>query len=231
MIDWHCHVLPCVDDGSQSVEESLEILKMLSEQGIDTVIATPHFYAEKESVASFIERRKNAYAELLPRMSDSLPKILLGAEVSYYSGIYHLEGLLELCIEGTEVILLEMPFERWQESTVREVELLSASGIAIVLLAHIERYIDMQDKGTLERLIDCGVIMQSNASFFCRKSSRRSAIKLLRSGVIGVLGSDAHNLDFRPPRLFEAYEIIEKKLGRRALEEINELGASLLEII
>ena len=53
MIDWHSHVLPALDDGSRSVDESLALLKMLSEQGVDTVIATPHFYADRESLSSF----------------------------------------------------------------------------------------------------------------------------------------------------------------------------------
>ena len=50
MIDWHSHVLPQMDDGSKSAEESLAMLKMQSEQGVDTVIATPHFYANDESL-------------------------------------------------------------------------------------------------------------------------------------------------------------------------------------
>ena len=55
MIDWHSHVLPALDDGSRSVDESLALLRMLSEQGVDTVIATPHFYADRESLSSFLE--------------------------------------------------------------------------------------------------------------------------------------------------------------------------------
>ena len=58
MIDWHSHILPKIDDGSRSLEETLELLKMLKSQGINTVIATPHFYADDESVESFLSRRQ-----------------------------------------------------------------------------------------------------------------------------------------------------------------------------
>ena len=60
MIDWHNHVLPKMDDGSHSVAESIAMLQAQAEQGITTVIATPHFYANDESIATFLERRSRA---------------------------------------------------------------------------------------------------------------------------------------------------------------------------
>jgi protein-tyrosine phosphatase len=99
-----------MDDGSKRVQESLELLSMLSAQGVDTVIATPHFYANDESVDRFLERRAECYGRLCDALPDGVPKMLLGAEVSYYPGISRLEGLSRLCIEGTDILLLEMPF-------------------------------------------------------------------------------------------------------------------------
>ena len=61
MIDWHSHVLPQLDDGSRSLEESVAMLEALKCQGVDTVIATPHFYANEESVEAFLERRKKSH--------------------------------------------------------------------------------------------------------------------------------------------------------------------------
>ena len=58
MIDFHTHILPRMDDGSRSVEESLEMLDSMRQQGVKTVFATPHFYANDESVDSFLERRE-----------------------------------------------------------------------------------------------------------------------------------------------------------------------------
>ena len=58
MIDFHTHILPKMDDGSKSTEESIAMLKMQAEQGIRWVVATPHFYAEPESPQDFLQRRK-----------------------------------------------------------------------------------------------------------------------------------------------------------------------------
>ena len=229
MIDWHSHVLPALDDGSRSVDESLALLKMLSEQGVDTVIATPHFYADRESLSSFLERREGSYKILRDALAEGMPRILLGAEVSYYSGISRLEGLSRLCIEGTDILLLEMPFLKWTESIVREVELMLTSTSYTVVLAHIERYFDMRNGEAIERLLSRGAVMQSNAGFFCRRGSRRLALKLLRSGTVSLIGSDTHSVEQRPPRIDEACEIIKKKLGNEYIEKINRLGYSLLE--
>ena len=69
MIDWHSHVLPALDDGSHSIAQSLEMLTMLKEQGVDTVIATPHFYANDESVEKFLERRERSARALKRTLS------------------------------------------------------------------------------------------------------------------------------------------------------------------
>ena len=67
MIDFHSHILPAIDDGSQSVEESLEMLRALKAQGVDTVIATSHFYATHRSPESYLQRRKAAFDTGLDR--------------------------------------------------------------------------------------------------------------------------------------------------------------------
>lgn len=228
MIDWHSHVLPQMDDGSKSIEETLKLLGMLSEQGVNTVIATPHFYANDESVESFLKRRSECYESLSSALTEKTPKILLGAEVSYYSGISHLEELSKLCIEGTRLLLLEMPFEKWTDHTVREIIELASRGDVTVVLAHIERYIDMQGEKVFEELRGYGVIMQVNSSFFNRSATKRKALKLLANGGIQVIGSDTHNVAMRPPTLDSAYGIIEKKFGKDLIYEINGYGYFLL---
>ena len=64
MIDFHSHILPGMDDGSQTVEESLTLLEMLRAQGVDTVAATPHFYARENSPEVFLRRRREAWERL-----------------------------------------------------------------------------------------------------------------------------------------------------------------------
>ena len=64
MTDFHSHILPGVDDGSKSIEETLKMLELLSDQGVRRVVATPHFYPNHHSVEEFLEKRNSAYEEI-----------------------------------------------------------------------------------------------------------------------------------------------------------------------
>ncbi len=96
MIDFHTHILPALDDGSRDVTESVAMMSMLAEQGIQTVVATPHFYANEHSVEHFLERRTAAYERLSAALPEGGPRLLCGAEVCYYPGISRLDGLQRL---------------------------------------------------------------------------------------------------------------------------------------
>lgn len=229
MIDWHSHILPNLDDGSHSVAESVSLLNTSHSQGVSVVVATPHFYANDESVESFVARRNAAMNKLKAQMTDNLPKIILGAEVRYYQGISRMEDLSLLRIEGTKLLLLEMPFTKWTESMIRELFELSAKNGIHPVLAHVERYWRLQDLSAWVRLAECGILFQANASFFATFSSRRRAISLLKDGMIHVIGSDCHNLTSRPPNLAKAFDIIRKKLGNEYVTQMNEYGDFLLK--
>lgn len=98
MIDFHSHVLPCMDDGSKSTEESIQMLSMLREQGVETVAATPHFYANQNTPEVFLRRRAAAWEHLRPHLTSALPHVLLGAEVHYFQGISRVNELQLLCL-------------------------------------------------------------------------------------------------------------------------------------
>lgn len=229
IIDWHSHILPLMDDGSQSADESVEMLCALQNQGVATVIATPHFFANEESVDDFLARRQTAKETLLAKDDGSLPEVLCGAEVRYYPGIAKMRGLERLTIEGTNILLLEMPMTRWTEYTIKElVELASARGLRVVM-AHIERYLGLQDRETLDKLLGDGLLMQTNASFFKRIGSRRRALALLNSGRIHFIGSDCHNMTSRAPNIDSAYELIEKRFGENYVLQMLEYGKRVLD--
>ncbi len=221
MIDFHSHILPRMDDGSKSIEESLEMLRRLSAQGITKVVATPHFYANDESVAEFLERRKQSYNSLMPHITEDMPEILLGAEVKYYQGISRLEDLKALCIEGSDLLLLEMPMCKWTEYTVKEVVDITGFGNIIVVMAHVERYMNFQSKKIWNQLLECDLLMQVNADFFTELHTRRKALKMIMDQTVQLIGSDTHNLTTRCPRMGEAFEIIRKKHGEGFVRHIN----------
>ena len=228
MIDWHSHILPKMDDGSRSVSESISLLAMQAEQGVRTVIATPHFYANDETVESFLKRRKESFACLQEVLPEKMPKIVLGAEVRYYRGISRLSELKALRVEGSKILLLEMPETKWSEDVVRElIEMSSMSKVRLVL-AHIERYYDLQAPAVWNRLYESGIMMQVNASFFDSFSTKRKALSWVKKGRIHFIGSDCHNLTTRKPMIGKAFATIEKKLGNEYLMALNEYGYSKL---
>lgn len=212
-VDFHSHILPKMDDGSKSTEESLEMIRQLAAQGVDVIGATPHFYPDQEDPDSFLTRRQSCFQRLKSELTDTMPEIRLGAEVYYYSGLSRMEQLPRFCLEGTNLLLVEMPLREWGEYDIRELIDLNCSGSVTVMLAHVERYLKYQKKGVLERLLDQGVLIQVNASFFASVWNRRQAIRMLQRGEIHAIGSDCHNLGGRRPNMDIAVQAIEKKLG------------------
>lgn len=217
MIDIHSHILPNMDDGSRSVEESLALLRLSAAQGIACVAATPHFYAEDNSPAEFLKRRAACAAKLRAHWEPGLPRLLLGAEVCFFEGMSRVSGLDALRIEGTELLLLEMPFRPWTDRLIREVLALQGQSGVTVVLAHVERYLPGQ-ADAWDILTDAGVLTQCNANFFLRWRTRWKAARLLNQGRIHFLGSDCHNTDTRPPRLGNALDAIGVG-ARKVLEE------------
>ena len=218
MIDVHSHVLPNMDDGSRSVEESLALLRLSAAQGIACVAATPHFYAEDNSPAEFLKRRAASAAELRSRWEPGLPRLLLGAEVCCFEGMSRVSELDALRIEGTELLLLELPFQPWTDRLVREVLAMQERSGVTVVLAHVERYLPGQTDAW-NILTDAGVLTQCNAGFFLRWRTRRRAVRLLNQGRIHFMGSDCHNMAIRPPRMGDALEAI--NTGARGMLEKN----------
>ena len=224
IVDFHTHVLPGIDDGSGSVEESLAMLRMEAAQGIRRVVATPHFYAQVDAPKPFLERRAAAVSRLLEAMEafPELPRLSVGAEVHYFSGISDADILPELAIDGGRYVLVEMPMAVWTDRMYRELENIHGHFGLTPIVAHVDRYIGpMQTYGIPERLMELPVLVQANAAFFQRFTTKRMALRMLAEGQIHLLGSDCHDLKTRPVNLAQTVDLIEKKLGREAIARIN----------
>ncbi len=227
MLDFHAHILPRVDDGSQSVDESVQMLERMQAQGIGRVVATPHFYANDESVDAFLKRRSAAWEKIEGCLQNS-PEVLLGAEVRYYEGISRMDGLKKLCVRNSRLLLLEMPFRPWSEYAVREVVDIACQSNIIPVIAHVERYLFLQKKGVAERLLQSGALFQVNSSFLTGWKQRRRAINMFKNGQIHFIGSDCHNLTDRPPNAAEAFSLLEKKLGSAFVNALSDYEHGLL---
>ncbi len=188
-VDFHAHILPGADHGSTSIETSLYQMKMARENGIDRIIAAPHFYPTVHTVESFIESRSRAYKLLMSKHSDS-PELRLGAEVLICNGIERLPGIEKLFISGTNVLLLELPYSDFQLEYCYSVESFVKSGVDVVL-AHAERY----SAKNIELMIEYGAKLQINAISMHHFSKRRLLRGWLERNFVVALGSDIHGTD------------------------------------
>lgn len=231
VIDFHSHILPNMDDGSRNLEMSLQMLERLTEMGVGTVLATPHFYGFQEKASRFLQRRDHAWKTLQPALKAHHPKVLLGAEVAFFSDLTKIQRteLDALCMDGTRTLLVEMPFQTW---TGYELEILSTLTLDRgyhVLLAHFERFVSFQHQADIwDRILELPIDLQLNAGSLLPLLGRRKWLKWYQEGYLPVLGSDCHDLDGRPPNLAAARKVLEKRYGQAILEQIDALGAQLL---
>lgn len=217
MIDFHTHILPGVDDGSRSIEESLAMLQAEADAGIERVVFTPHFYASQNSPKEFLRRRKESWSALLPHMYPGLPKVSFGAEVQYFEGICQAAEIAALRIAGTPYLLLEMPFRRWEDRMLDDILEMSTHPDTIVVLAHIERYLSNVTSRSLAYLRDNGVKIQMNVSVFGERRQGHLAMSMLKAGEIHILGTDCHSMGHRRPN----WELLPEK-AEQLLERSTE---------
>lgn len=228
----HTHILPEMDDGSANVGVSLDMLRVSVAQGIEKVFATPHYYPV-ESVRDFLSRRDRAAEVLFQAMKQSgeqLPQVCLGAEVAYRPGIGYEEDLNMLCLGKSEYLLLELPFAPWGKDVLRDIRNMVCTRGITPVLAHLERYLTIQKKKTLYEILDQGVLVQMNAESLLQRRSRSVARRMLKQGIVHLLGSDCHNLTDRPPNLGKAVQELEKAKGQeQALDRISYISTDIFE--
>jgi len=214
MIDFHTHILPGMDDGCTSVQESIEMLKMLKSQGVNSVVLTPHFYAYKTDIRSFLSDRRSSFDSLVRQMQkdDVKMNLYLAAEVLYFDELWRIDDLEKLCIDGTKSIIIEMPFSKWSGTMINGVGKLVSRGLNPVL-AHFNRYVRIH-KGMQQvyELVNAGAMLQLNCDCFDNPIKRMWSSSMLKKGIVSALGTDCHNMEKRPPNYDVAHSYIEKHL-------------------
>ena len=213
ILDLHSHVLPKIDDGAKDVEMSLEMLKESKRQGVDVLCATPHCATDKEEgITAFLEKRKHVYEKLTAAMgnSDEYPKIVLGAEVYLGCDLSELSNLHELCYEGTDYILLELPHGYKPSELAEKVYNIKIKGMKPVI-AHVDRYSFYKE--IIEELSQFDVVFQLNASQFKTMSGRKILRNVFRMYDKFVVSTDMHNLSDRPCNIEAAYKVASKKFS------------------
>lgn len=234
LTDFHTHILPEMDDGSSGIEESLKLLTMLKGSGVERVVLTPHFYRHNENIETFLIRRERSYKKLLEAVSTfpDCPELILGAEVYFYPSLSSDPDFEKLCIENTEYMLLELPFEHFYDSFFSDFIKFMNRCNKRIILAHIERYLSFGNtQKEIERLLSMGnIVCQMNCTSLAESGffMRKRLLNMISDGTVKLLGTDTHNTRNRPPMFDEAKNIIIKKCGNKIFDDICRSGDIIL---
>ncbi len=219
MIDFHSHILPQIDDGAQNVKVSLDMLSESYRQGVRTVVATPHCcITNEQDIDVFLERRAQSYSMLkraMARDDRNFPQIVLGCELQIPKNFCHFEKLGLLCIENTNYILIEMPYENWNEDCYDFLYKLTFKGMRPII-AHIERFLGK--KKEFYNLYSLDLLYQVNADSFLAPLIKRNLPDLFEKGAIQLLGSDMHNTTRRATHMKNAVERMIKGYGENLVD-------------
>lgn len=229
--DIHSHILPGVDDGAKSSEESLALITTAYHGGTQRIIATPHFYASLHNLEEQLGLAREKYNLLIGELEkQSLPvRVILGFEVRYFHGISTCEELDRLTLNRSKTLLLELGHQPITDSIVSEIVELYYQGYTVIL-AHIERYLKIDGFSKLKDIIKSGLVRcQVNATSFVEGPFVKSAYKLIKKGWCHYIAGDMHSLSHRPSKLKEAFLLIEKKFGPEISDNLVENSNRLFE--
>lgn len=217
--DIHTHILPGVDDGAESLEQSVEMLHMAYEQGVRHMVATPHFAADEKNVPVEKLQEKTGLLRRQAQMLDESFTLELGHELLDGPGV--VEALKEgraLTLAGTRYILVEfIPSEKYHNIR-QSLHTYIMSGY-IPIVAHMERYEALyRHRERIEELTQSGCYFQMNTQsllggIFNRQASYHR--RLVEDGYIHFLGSDCHSSEYRKPLMKDAIRCF----GKEALDE------------
>jgi protein-tyrosine phosphatase len=223
-IDIHCHLLPSLDDGARSWDETREMAQMAVANGIKTIIATPHQGGTfAHNTAELIHTRVQECQSLLDEHGIEL-RVLPGADVRIGNDLIRdiLRGSAMTLANHRRHLLLDLPHERYVPMDILLQDMAEA-GIATVL-SHPERNQGLLKKRELvEQLVDRGCLMQVTSGSLLGTFGPKCqdlAVWMLSRGLVHFVATDAHGMHSRRPLLHSVYEKLVVLVGR---EEANEL--------
>lgn len=229
MIDIHSHILPGVDDGAKDEATCRKMFALAWKQGIDTIIATPHYNSSLGT--DIIKKRQDAFRKAKKIAKEVAPdlEVYLGSEIFYDS--YTVEALKKgeaLPLAGSRYVLVEFyPWTGYMD-ILRAVQKLRATGYYPVL-AHIERYECLAREEHLRSLLDMGAIAQVNSDTVSGKQGRtlrNHVLELIQDDMVQIVSSDAHGVRHRRTYMKEASAMVRKKLGSKYVRRVFQKNAS-----
>lgn len=231
IIDIHTHILPGIDDGSDSWEESLAMLQTAYESGVRAIIATPHFLPWEEKHNT--DKVCSLCDELMRRAKDELNisiPVYPGQELYCYGGLPgDLDQKKALTLAGTRNVLIEFSEDVRFEEVYRSVTELGRSGYRPVI-AHFERFVCLRERGRIRQIKEAGAGIQSNIHAVLHERQKsffgyRWLKKQYEQQAVDYIGSDMHNTSSRPPIMQKDLEWFERNLDGEYLERVMERNA------
>jgi len=230
-VDIHTHVIPELDDGATSLDETVEMLRVAYDTGTRSLVATPHMFLDgyekndillvndrfAATVAALKEYREQPEYAFIREM-----RLVLGSE--NYASIEFIEALARDCvvpINGGRYLLVEFsPFLPLAKIEMILQRILQSGYFPVV--AHTERITAVQEKpARLQELAAKGCLFQVNADSFLDSANprvRKTSSSLAKEGFIHVIASDGHRPVRRPPILSAAFEKLQQKYSLQAVQ-------------
>lgn len=227
MIDIHCHILPEMDDGAKTIDESIEMARIAEKDGITKIVATPHFndyyYSSNKEE---INKKINNLQQILNDRGIKI-ELFMGAE--YYLnpmiGLRISEEILITVNNNNRYCLIEFPFRDLPFYIENFIFQIMLSGITPVLMHPERNDVIIKKPERLETFVKKGVIVAINGGSLLGEhgsGSRKTAEKLLKMGLVHILASDAHSVDSRPPKLSGAFRKAKEIIGEdKALKMVE----------
>lgn len=223
-IDIHSHILPKLDDGSESMEQTIRMLKQAYSEGIRTIIATPHAHEGRShrtitEMEETLEQVKMEMKEAVPGM-----RLYLGSEIYYsHESVKKVNQKLIPTLADTKYVLVEFsPGVEYRNIKNGLQEFILEGYNPIV--AHVERYYNItKNLELVDEFIEMGAYIQVNATSITGevgKEYQGVAKKLLKNNSIHLIATDSHNDSNRSPKLKKCVELIAKKYGEDYVSEL-----------
>ncbi|KHE73179.1 tyrosine-protein phosphatase [Halobacillus sp. BBL2006] len=234
MIDLHCHILPGVDDGAETMEESIAMAKDAVKEGIETIVATPqhmtsNFYNPNHSIISNVKDLNKKLKE------EGIPlDVVYGQEVrmnSEFMSALETEEILSINLKS-KYIFIELPSNVVPNYTKNVLYELQIAGYKPII-AHPERNKMLQEQpDLLYHLVKNGAITQITAGSIAGKygrSAQKLAFKMIESNLAHVVASDARDTKKRKFYMKDAYDKLKKKYGMDMVYQLMENAHVILD--
>lgn len=233
MIDIHSHILFNIDDGAKTLEDSVKLCRDAADNGVKLITATPHFF-DYSHIRSFVSERNHKISVLREILDEEdIPiSVAAGSELFLNDKVFSAGDLDALTINGSRYMLCEFPLGPFDidRAPLWIDELISRGYTPIV--AHPERYIEFhRNLYIIDELLDREVVFQVNIDSLTGKNGeepQKMAVDMVMRKIALLIGSDAHDTEYRHTRLREKFKDLPEFIDERILLDCMDKNAKAI---